>query len=292
MGSEVKGISLLSTYFAPLAGSCAASIDAILPGPEQARLMGLSFAQNDRLERQYLITDAMEDRSDIDHVMTENPLNGQLTLEILRKQRDFFKQHPVHNPFIVCDTDLLFFKSVSHLFDRDFDIALTRRSENKKMPFNSGIFFVNNRKPFAAHQFWSLQVQTIERYFMTDAGWYGDQLVLTKIVDDLATPIANDLYEIDGLRILVLDGNDYNFSPKREHSYLFLRPSVHVYHFKGRSRAFMNYFYRFYISPEKDRFLTPLKILFYSVALELSRKKLKCVYLQARERLRPMAQAA
>lgn len=289
MDSGVISISLLSTYFAPLAGSYAANIDAILPGPEQARLMGLSFAQHDRLERQYLITDDIAQFSNINYILAASPESDQLTLEILRKQRDFFKYNSLRAPIIVCDTDLLFFKSVSHLFEKDFDIALTKRLGNRKMPFNSGIFFVNNRNRDAGYQFWSLQVQTIERYFMSDAGWYGDQLVLTKIIDDLATPVGDDLYEIDGLRILVLDGKDYNFSPKREHSYLFLRPNVHVYHFKGRSRAYMRHFYRFYVSPEKDRFLTPFKILFYSVTLELSRKKLKHLYLQARERLRPIA---
>ena len=289
MGSEVKGISLLSTYFAPPFGSCAAKIDAILPGPEQARLMGLSFSQIDRLERQYLITDVAAQHSDIDYVPADKPVNCQLTLEILRKQQIFFKQNPVLTPFIVCDTDLLFFKSVSHLFEKDFDIALTKRSDNKKMPFNSGIFFVNNRNPHAAYQFWALKVQTIERHFMSDACWYGDQLVLTKIMDEYATPLAEDLYEVDGLKILLLDGDEYNFSPPRDHSYLCFRPKVHVYHFKGRSRAFMEYFYRFYVSAEKDWFFTPLKILFYSAWLELKHKQLKKLFTQSRERLSPVA---
>jgi len=251
--------------------------------------MGLSFSQHDRLERQYLITDVAAQHSAIDYIPAESPVDGQLTLEILRKQKNFFEHNPVLTPLIVCDTDLLFFKSISRLFDRDFDIALTKRSDNKKMPFNSGIFFVNNRNPDAGHQFWALKVQTIERYFMSDACWYGDQLVLTKIMDELSTPLGNDLYEVDGLKILVLDCNDYNFSPARDHSYLCLRPQCHVYHFKGRSRAFMQYFYRFYISAEKNSFLTPLKILFYSAWLELQHKQLKTLFTQSRERLRPVA---
>ncbi|MGV1915065.1 hypothetical protein [Rhizobium sp. 22-785-1] len=289
MGSEVGGISILSTYFAPLVGSVAAHIDAILPGPEQAQLMGQSFSQRNQLARQYLITDTDIHIPNIERIVVEKPLSGQLTLEILRRQRDFFKHNANPTPIIVCDTDLLFFKSVSHLFDMNFDIAITRRHGNRTMPFNSGIFFVNNRTPNAGYRFWTLQVQTIERCFMNDAGWYGDQLVLTKIITDLATPVGKDMYEVDGLKILVLDGDQYNFSPNREHSYLFLRPNVHVYHFKGRSREFMRYFYRFYISSEERDIFTPLKILFHSIRLELSRKKLKGLYLQARERLSPAA---
>ncbi|WP_377290005.1 hypothetical protein [Rhizobium sp. SG2393] len=283
----MSSVSLLSTYFRPKPGTPAAAIDAILRGDEQARLMGLSFAAANPLSKQYLMGDSAVPVEGIIPLPVAEPAAGFLTLDILRRQRDFFALNTPATPFLVCDPDLLFFKPVSELFADDFDIALTRRAGSRRMPFNSGIFFVNNRNPQAAERFWSMQVAAIEDRFMGDAGWYGDQLVLRHLIEDEATVIAPDRYRLQGLTIRVLDGDTYNFSPDREHPYLFRRPDVHVYHFKGRCRSYMEPFYRHFIADGARSPLRPIGRLIEGVRLDMERSRLKPLYLRARERSAP-----
>lgn len=280
LGSEVTQVSLLSTYFRPVPGTATELVDAILPGPEQVQLMGASIARIESLHNRYLITDAPISNIDFNIIDMEAPDHSQLTLEILRSQREFFQNRVLDSPYIVCDPDLLFLKTVGALFHDDFDIALTARA-NRRMPFNSGIFFVNNRHPDAAFRFWDLQVRAIEADFMADAGWYGDQLVLRHIIENRATKHSPYLYEVDGLKIRILDGAQYNYSPPREHPYLFLKPDVHVFHFKGRCRSYMKKFYEYYIDRPHDWFYKAPWFLWDSIQLEWRRKREKALYWSA-----------
>ncbi|WP_149737717.1 hypothetical protein [Rhizobium sp. RU20A] len=249
--------------------------------------MGLSFAACDRLATQWLMGDSPADVLGMTAIAVLAPAPHALTLDILRRQRDFFIARPPETPFLVCDPDLLFFKPISDLFEDDFDIAFTRRSGSRRMPFNSGIFFVNNRKPEAAARFWSMQVDAIEQAFMADAGWYADQLVLRHLIEEKAVALGSDRYRLDGLTIRIIDGETYNFSPRREHPYLLRRPDVHVYHFKGRCRSYMAAFYRHFIAPVKPP-MEPMMRLLAALRLDRERGRLKPLYVRARERCAPV----
>ena len=129
--------------------------------------------------------------------------------------------------WITLDTDMIIKKDLSHVFDQDFDVALTRRygvimdthgnDLVKIMPYNAGVMFSKN------HEFWKDALEALKTFKQEAHEWYGDQLAIKFISDK------------NQYKVLELPCDEYNYTPKDKEE----RKDVYVYHFKGPRKDWM-----------------------------------------------------
>lgn len=129
--------------------------------------------------------------------------------------------------WITLDTDMIIKKDLSHVFDQDFDVALTRRYGSildehgndivKIMPYNAGVMFSKN------HEFWQEALNTLKTLNKQAHEWYGDQLAIKVMADT------------NNYKVLELPCDEYNYSPSSQYE----RKDVYVYHFKGQRKDWM-----------------------------------------------------
>lgn len=264
------------------------SISQILSGQDQLSLMSLSARRNiANVQLHAIVSEDVKLPKDFNVSYVKQKYSTQLTLDILKLQRDYFFQKGDAQHWIVCDPDLLFFKDISAVFNQDFDIAFTVRSSST-MPHNSGIFFIKNQKDHNfAEKFFNDKIEIIEKHLKENSGWFADQLVLKWIIDRSTFDENDGLHHFNGYRILLLDGNEYNYSPNREHPNILRQPTCSVYHFKGRCRSYMKYFKKYYLDTANRPFYWRLQIIIDFVRSEIERKKYKKFYKQAVKRHKP-----
>jgi len=284
VGLSRMKINILSTYISPPPNTIEEKINDICKGSHQLRLMANSLRIANADISQYVLTNSNIRLTGAHIENVKDLIFSNLTMEIIRFQRDFFESACGKSNWICCDPDFLFFDDISSVFDADFDVAMTVRNSSN-MPYNSGIFFIKDAS--CAHQFYKLQFEIIKNNFMDNAQWFGDQLVLKYIIDNADYDKENDYYIFEGLRIKLLDADVFNYSPNREHPNLLVPPKVKVYHFKGRCRSYMKYFYKHYVDNE-DRSVFWWFFLFIDfLRAESERKRLKHIYEAATIRHRP-----
>lgn len=149
------------------------------------------------------------------------PYNGYIML--------FRMEHlaSLRGHWITLDTDMIIKKDLSHVFDSDFDVALTRRygvimdadgnDIVKLMPYNAGVMFSKN------HEFWKDALHKLQSLDKKAHEWYGDQLAI-KLISDT-----------NHYNVLELSCDEYNYSPQTPEE----RKDVYVYHFKGQRKDWM-----------------------------------------------------
>ena len=188
----------------------------------------------------------------------------------------------------MCDPDALLVRAgIEQVFDDSFDIAITRR-DDRRMPYNSGVVFVNDHSSDCGQRFHRLQGEIITELFSKEAGWFGDQLVLTEIIEKRSTQVSKDLYDGNGLRIKILDAAKYNFSPNRNHPYLLMPPrGVVLYHFKGRCRTYMYDFFQFFVERRFKGIVRLVWLPIRFVVNEWRRKSVKSLFLRSAVRVMP-----
>lgn len=163
-------------------------------------------------------------------------------------QRDALARLDTENPIFLLDSDMLCLRSFAHLFEQEtpgFDLALTfRRSHNS--PINGGLLIVNRGDESRQHVL-TMMSQMIENYTgmsEEEKTWYGDQLALRDLVGLHHSKMRNLKVAENQLgNILLLDCNQYNFTPKLGDR---LRPSAkcRLFHFKGTLKHYMAPYFR------------------------------------------------
>ena len=281
-------VNLLTCHFSPLPGSSNVAINALIGGARQAELLARSFQINARLGSAYFISDVEVVSNVLTKIKAPRPSETELTLAVIRQFVEFFVSRADGGKYVVCDPDVLLVgPGIEQVFDETFDIAITRRGD-RRMPYNSGVIFVNDLSPDCGQKFYRLQDEIITQIFSKEAGWFGDQLVLTEIIERRSTQVSNDVYDCDGLRIKILDAAKYNFSPNRDHPYLAPPPrGVVLYHFKGRCRTYMEDFFQFFV---ERRFKGIVRLVWLPIKFfvnEWRRKSVKSLFLHAADRVMP-----
>lgn len=126
--------------------------------------------------------------------------------------------------WLLLDTDIVMQKDVSKVWDKEFDVALTKRFEpvpfqgydiTRIMPYNTGVMFSRSRN------FWRdayEQCLTLDPQFWE---WWGDQISVFLAARD------------GGYKLLELDCNEYNYSPKSQDEDVSGKAIVH---YKGANR--------------------------------------------------------
>ena len=278
-------VNVLSTYISPPPNTIEEKLNSILIGSQQLSLMANSLELSGHDFRQYVISSANIKIKDAVILPVNNVDQESLTLEIIKLHRNHLLSSKDDECWIVCDPDFLFFGDVFHVFRDDFDVAMTYRN-SVSMPYNSGIFFLRNNQGSASH-FFKIQADIVEKEFKENARWFGDQLVLKHIIDHAFYDEVKKIYRYDGLKIKLLDSEIYNYSPNREHPNLLLTPRCLAYHFKGRCRSYMRYFYKHYVDDREVNILSKIELFFDFLLVEWQRKKVKKIYEAAMFRHRP-----
>jgi hypothetical protein len=127
--------------------------------------------------------------------------------------------------WLFIDSDCILQKDVRHVFDDDFDIAVTDRKGSRwdntayaeVMPYNMGVTF--SKSP----DFWVDVLKKLKTLPPKLQEWEGDQLTVCHVSRDWKTK--------------VLPGHIYNFTPwKREDD----RSHAAIVHYKGGRKAWAN----------------------------------------------------
>ena len=149
------------------------------------------------------------------------PWDGRFVMSYKLKHLAFFRE-----PCMIVDTDVIFKHHVSHVMDRDFDVALTRRKGpildkdgidvTIRMPYNCGVMF--SKEP----RFWRAALKRCLDLPAQDQTWYGDQ----KAVKDVASRF----------NVLELDCEQYNYTPSHPDEDVSKRLIVH---YKGNRKDWM-----------------------------------------------------
>ena len=128
--------------------------------------------------------------------------------------------------WLFVDTDIIFRKSVEHVFDDPFDVALTDRNGTitheadyaKLMPYNIGVVF--SRNP----EFWTMVkgylVQMPEKYQQ----WEGDQRIVCELMK-----------HNHGFDVKIIPGAIYNYPPKRADD----PQDAAIMHYKGNRKKWL-----------------------------------------------------
>lgn len=129
--------------------------------------------------------------------------------------------------WITLDTDIVVLKDFRDVFDKDFDVALTKRTGQildpdgndiaAIMPFNTGVMFSRNQS------FWTNALKVLKKMPESAHKWWGDQLSVRLTAE---TGVFN---------VLELDCDDYNYSPNTETSV----KDCYVVHYKGKRKEWM-----------------------------------------------------
>ena len=282
-------ITVVSFILPPEPGSPAAVIDALMPATNQLQMLVKSLRRVNGNVNLHVLTDAPRYGDDVVHHIFPSRIDpNQMMLGAAHAFARFFDEYDFLSPVVLVDPDILFFADIAPVFDLDpdFDIALTRRDESD-MPFNSGIIFANTTQPDAVRYFFKRHSEIIALELMDNADWFADQLVLNRIMDT-ATQVAPDRFVFEGVRIKLLDANEYNYSPPREHPSLLRRPHAAVYHFKGRCRTFMLPFFEHFVTPGRFK---PIARVLDTVRLTRERSALKEVFYSDEKRVKPKHRA-
>ena len=145
---------------------------------------------------------------------------------------------------IFLDSDILINGDLSHIFERDFAIALTYRVD-KKWPINAGINFAHGQRLGEAARFYERWLQLFERGHHGRSVWGGDQDVLRELFGDLDFAREDCFaHDQDGIKILFIPCSVYNFSTSYEHEMDGHYPDKKVLHFKGRRKPHLFPYWR------------------------------------------------
>lgn len=141
---------------------------------------------------------------------------------LMQYRLSHFKDFPGDAIFI--DTDTVILRDLRPVFEKQFDVALTRRTGRiivdgkdivPEQPFNTGVMFSRNPA------FWSDVFDCCWKLNDDLKHWYGDQMSVKVVVDS------------GKFNILELPCFEYNYSPKRPGEDL---TGKYVAHYKGEKR--------------------------------------------------------
>lgn len=143
----------------------------------------------------------------------------------LAQSRIYHMANYHHDELLMLDCDILVRKSIEHIFDKDFDIALTRRPGSEpgswavKDPFNTGVVFSR------CNEFWQDCKEELDSLSPELKKIGGEQRSI------------NHVAKRGDYKLLEIPGRKYNWSPQtrgyREGD------DVHIVHYKGGRKEYM-----------------------------------------------------
>lgn len=177
----------------------------------------------------------------------------RIILSRLIAQIDYLKNYAGNDDILFIDSDIILNANLDHVFDQAFDIAVTYRPSKKDMPVNGGMLFVSMRRKDRALAFFERVYDTYMSKYVSNDVWWGDQFALRDVikVKDFA---ANTVLDVDGIKVLFLSCNEYNFKPAESHrAILFALEGKKAIHFQGRRKKIMRLYWEIYLAGRHER---------------------------------------
>jgi hypothetical protein len=154
----------------------------------------------------------------VDEVVRK-PYYGLLSKSRMEHLRDY-----PHDEMLILDTDVLVRGDLSHVFERDFDVALTKRYRpvrtetgydmTKIYPYNCGVMFSRSRR------FWFDCAEFLEGQQVDINQWMGEQLSMCVVA------------ESGNHRVLDLKVDEYNWTP----TFRGETSDAYIFHMKGNRK--------------------------------------------------------
>jgi len=187
-------------------------------------------------------------------LIVEDVNANDLMLERAVAQQRYLLASDMKAPMVLLDSDILLNGSLSEVFQRPFDVALTWRP-NHEMPINGGLILLNNVRPYVTRAFFARYVSIYKNKYAQQAKWFGDQLSLRDCVGaNIAHMNEQIITTQDGCRVLLLPCDTYNFSPRNHYRAICSNlPDKVVLHFKGQRKRLMAPFWRAWLQPAHSR---------------------------------------
>jgi lipopolysaccharide biosynthesis glycosyltransferase len=171
----------------------------------------------------------------------------------LMSQLHFLKSHEVESDVVLLDSDILINDNLESLFEQEFDVALTIRDE-QEMPINGGIIYISQKNLAAAINFFQKLYFLYTEKYQEKSQWWGDQYALADAIGHQANSnIKPGNIEVDGVKILLLPCEIYNFSPNYESDLdLCELKEQKILHFKGPRKQYMNMYWENYLDIQES----------------------------------------
>ncbi len=202
-----------------------------------------------------VLTDAHTERLDVlgaDEVVRMDVDVQSLMLARMRAQIEYLSRPDLVGPVILLDSDMLVVQPIDAVFDGEFAVGVTHREDEPKMPYNGGIYFIQDGRLPRAVQFFERMLEIYLTKYGEYATWWGDQMALRDIVEEsLAGDRATD--------VRVFPCAAFNFSPAYGSVYVdILREPLRasIWHFKGKRKRAMRIYSRAYLEESSASRLT------------------------------------
>lgn len=175
----------------------------------------------------------------------------EIMLSRLASQLSFLKSHDFSSDIIFLDSDILINHNLESFFTEDFDIALTIRLE-QEMPINGGIIYISKNSKESANIFFDKLHYSYTNNYKKNYQWWGDQYALADAIGwKKGEQLEPGLIEVDGIKILLIPCDIYNFSPDYDSELDVCEfKDKKVLHFKGPRKKYMNAYWQYYLSEQ------------------------------------------
>ena len=206
-----------------------------------------------------VLTDYQTDLSYLDksikaHRIHVDPNSVPLMYSRLVAQVDYIRSNNFASDMVFLDSDILINSNLESLFKQDFDIALTIR-DLEIMPVNWGVMLVSKNGGQNVIDFFE-KILTIfkEKYFTGDVFWRDQYALMDAIGRDNFFNRSSDVICVDGVKILLIPCDTYNFSPDNNlskstySSIAFELRKKQIIHFKGERKKLMYPYWKCYLS--------------------------------------------
>ncbi len=165
-------------------------------------------------------------------------------------QIDYVLHHAGESPVVFLDADMIVNGDLKPVVAEEFDVALTYR-DHRRTPINGGACFIKGGAEGAGRRFLERVQSIYAKKFSAEQDWWGEQRALIAAVGhDRFKLRPHDVIDVDGVRILLLPCDSYNFSPENDdHAISRELGDKRILHFKGERKRLMPMYWEKYLDP-------------------------------------------
>jgi hypothetical protein len=232
-GIHLDGLDLLNT-------ACASFQGAALRAPHARRIFLTDFDT------------PIPDNLNADEVIRVSIDREFPMYERMKAQENYLATRPNDRATVFIDVDIVINRDPIEMFEQDFDLGLTWRSQYPNQPINGGFLLAapgNGAKTLfqnavLCYEALALDPKLKQLWQQDLRTWWGDQIAWTTIIGyhDFAQH-SSSVLRVNDATVRLLPCDEYNFTPEPNISYppQFLS-SRYALHFKGNRKPMLNWY--------------------------------------------------
>lgn len=222
-------------------------------------LMRILFKSIDRVHpnaAKFVLTDLETPISNFDNVTIKRyPRRKGVISSQISGYLNFMKEWDRKDPLIFIDWDMILQRDLTPIFADPCDIMLTcREIRNDQTPINTGLIIIPVESSLKiCDLFQDVLNELRDNPEYSTSEWVGDQLFLSNLLKDIVEKNTSGIFDYQGLKIKILDCNEYNFTPLYGSEKRYY-PDKFVVHFKGSRKSLMvDYWNSFFCNTNRDK---------------------------------------